>query len=52
MIGTTISGTRVTMTAYTVSNLITAAYGLKDYQVAGATGWIDSDQDDDPASQD
>ena len=46
MIGTTISGTRVTMTAYTVSNLITAAYGLKDYQVAGATGWIGSDRYD------
>jgi uncharacterized protein (TIGR03435 family) len=44
MIGTTISGTRVTMTAYTVSNLITAAYGLKDYQVADATGWIDSNR--------
>jgi uncharacterized protein (TIGR03435 family) len=46
MIGTTISGTRVTMTAYTVSNLITAAYGLEDYQVAGATGWIGSDRYD------
>ena len=46
MIGTTISGTRVTMTAYTVSNLITAAYGLKDYQVAGASGWMDSDRYD------
>jgi uncharacterized protein (TIGR03435 family) len=46
MIGTDISGTRVTMTAYTVSNLITAAYGLEDYQVAGATGWIGSDRYD------
>ena len=46
MIGTTISGTRITMTAYAGSNLITAAYGLKDYQVAGATGWINSDRYD------
>jgi uncharacterized protein (TIGR03435 family) len=46
MIGTAISGTRVTMTAYTVSNLIMDAYGLKDYQVAGATSWIGSDRYD------
>ena len=46
MIGTTISGPRVTLTAYTISNLVTDAYSLKDYQVAGATGWINSDRYD------
>ena len=46
MIGTTISGTRITLTAYTLSNLVTDAYNLKDYEVTAATGWIGADRYD------
>jgi len=46
MVGTTISGNRVTLTAYTVTNLVTDAYSLKDYQLTGVTGWISSDRYD------
>jgi uncharacterized protein (TIGR03435 family) len=45
-IGLSISGTLVTVAAYTVGDLITDGYGMKDYQVAGVTGWIGSDRYD------
>lgn len=39
-VGRTVSGTSFTVDAFTVLQLITAAYNVKDYQVEGATGWM------------
>lgn len=44
--GIDISGSRVTIPASTVSELITSAYGLKNYQLEGVSEWMRSDRYD------
>ena len=44
--GLDISGSRVTISASTVSDLIIGAYGLKGYQLEGASDWMQSDRYD------
>jgi uncharacterized protein (TIGR03435 family) len=39
-VGRSVSGTAFTVDAYTVLQLVTAAYNVKEYQVEGATGWM------------
>ena len=46
MSGLDISGSRVTISASTVSSLIASAYGLKDYQLEGASEWMQSERYD------
>ena len=41
-----ISGSRVTVFAYTTAELIGDAYNLKEYQVAGIAGWAGADRYD------
>ena len=45
-VGRSLSGLNVTVDAYTVFNLITDAYDLKDYQVSGAAEWVKTDRCD------
>jgi uncharacterized protein (TIGR03435 family) len=44
--GRSVSGSSVTVHASTLLNLITDAYNIKEYQVAGATGWMTLDRFD------
>lgn len=44
--GLDISGSRVTVPASTVADLVANAYGIKDYQLAGAAEWMRSDRYD------
>ncbi len=44
--GLDISGSRVTISASTVSDLITSAYGLKSYQLESASDWMQTDRYD------
>jgi uncharacterized protein (TIGR03435 family) len=44
--GIDISGSRVTIPASTLSELIASAYGLKDYQLEGVSEWTRSDRYD------
>src|SRR5580698_5214507 len=44
--GLDISGSRVTISASTVSDLITSAYGLKTYQLESASDWMQTDRYD------
>jgi len=46
MSGLDISGSRVTISASTVSDLIASAYGLKNYQLEGASDWMQADRYD------
>lgn len=46
MSGLDISGSRITISASTVSDLITSAYGLKSYQLEGASDWMQIDRYD------
>ncbi|HEY2845174.1 MAG TPA: TIGR03435 family protein [Bryobacteraceae bacterium] len=43
-VGIAISGTRVTVSAMSVSNLVGYAYDLKSYQVSGGPNWAASDR--------
>jgi uncharacterized protein (TIGR03435 family) len=43
-VGIDISGTRVTVSAMSVSNLVRYAYDLKSYQVSGGPNWTTSDR--------
>jgi uncharacterized protein (TIGR03435 family) len=44
--GLDISGSRVTISASTVSDLITSAYSLKTYQLEGTSDWMQTDRYD------
>jgi len=44
--GIDISGSRVSIPAATVSELVASAYGLKDYQLEGVSEWMRSDRYD------
>lgn len=44
--GLDISGSRVSIPASTLRELVVSAYNLKDYQVEGATEWMQSDRYD------
>jgi uncharacterized protein (TIGR03435 family) len=46
MVGLDISGPRVTISAFSVSNLVEYAYNLKMYQVVGGPDWATSDRYD------
>jgi len=46
MVGLTTSGPRVTISAFSVSNLVEYAYDLKMYQVVGGPDWATSDRYD------